>query len=466
MDKFYITVLSDNSISNLLIDANNSTLCIDKNSNIDIINNQQTSTSNLQTVTTNKQNLTTNKDSLVKILSSLNIENNNLYLKDSAKTTWIQYKNEKQEIINGTIIMIGKSFFYIMKSDKPLILKNIQTNEKIKINNTGTIGRTLNNTIQINSDTVSKNHVKIFRENNKYYFEDLNSVNGTIILPNKKKYPINYDTHIHFGGKRVKISRFKYGIFHDIGHRDSFEDTYKIVNSLKNNKKNIYSYFALFDGHSGKHVAKYAELNLHKNIEFELNKHNSINLQTIQTVIGNAIQSLDSFIFNKKMTSGSTVNLCLIHENNLYTANVGDSRSVLCRNGKAIALSFDHKPNLQKERDRIKRNGGFVENNRVNGRLAISRAIGDNIFKNINPALNHVISTPDVTHYKLSKNDDFIVIACDGLWDVMTNQSVVNFIKNRLNKNMDIQLISKEIVIHSINDLGSTDNVTCLIIKL
>ena len=446
MDKFLLTILSNNNVSNF------------KLSNLD----------NILGIVANKIQLSDNKNKLNQSLTTFNMVNDILYLNNPDKTTWIKYSNSIQQIIKGTILMIGKNSFYVMRAEYPLILKNLKTNQKIKIKNKVSIGRDSTNTLRLDVPNVSKHHANIFMNNNKYFIEDLNSINGIIVLPNKQNYPVFYDDKIQFGGKQIQIVRYDYGLFHDIGKRPSFEDTFQIINSLKVNTKlsKQCSYFAIFDGHSGKQVSKFAELHLHKYIESELSGHVQINLKIMTTVFTTAIQKMDSVIFNKKMPSGTTANMCIIYGNELYTANVGDSRSVLCRNGRPIALSFDHKPNLKNEQSRIEKNGGFVHNNRVNGRLAISRAIGDNSFKNNNPTLSHVISTPDITYNKLTTEDEFIVMACDGLWDVMSNKNAVDYIKSRLDKNTDIQTISKEIVYYAINELGSTDNVTCLIIKI
>ena len=101
----------------------------------------------------------------------------------------------------------------------------------------------------------------------------------------------------------------------------------------------------------------------------------------------------------------------------------------------------------------------------MNGRLAVSRAIGDNMFKDLDINKSPLISTPEIHEFILSKNDKFIVIACDGLWDVMTNEEVKNYINNLYNK-FDLNTIAKKIVEHAIYNLHSSDNVTVFIVNL
>lgn len=98
----------------------------------------------------------------------------------------------------------------------------------------------------------------------------------------------------------------------------------------------------------------------------------------------------------------------------LYTANVGDARAVLCRGGKAVRLTYDHKGSDKQEAKRIMDAGGFVMNNRVNGVLAVTRSLGDSSMKEF------VVGSPYTTETELSEEDEFIVIACDGVGQVFS----------------------------------------------
>jgi len=121
-------------------------------------------------------------------------------------------------------------------------------------------------------------------------------------------------------------------------------------------------------------------------------------------------------------------------------ANAGDSRAVLCRAGLAVALSDDHKPNHPTEKWRIEAAGGYVETcgpgqYRVNGNLNLSRALGDLEYKKdrkLGPEAQIISATPDVKIEHRRTEDEFLVLCCDGVWDVKSNQEVVDFIRNRL----------------------------------
>ncbi|KAG2431539.1 hypothetical protein HXX76_009553 [Chlamydomonas incerta] len=141
--------------------------------------------------------------------------------------------------------------------------------------------------------------------------------------------------------------------------------------------------------------------------------------------------------------AGCTAVVAVKFGNELFVANAGDSRGVLCRAGKAVALSEDHKPAQEGERTRIIAAGGFLSEIggvcRVNGNLNLSRAIGDLKYKtNIElPAKDQIITAqPDIRKIALSPDDRFFLLACDGVWDVMSNQDAVDFVSARLDQGM------------------------------
>lgn len=128
----------------------------------------------------------------------------------------------------------------------------------------------------------------------------------------------------------------------------------------------------------------------------------------------------------------------------LFKGNVGDSRAIACFGGKVEPLSFDHKPCNENESKRIVAAGGWVEFNRVNGNLALSRALGDFVFKRNEkkPAHEQIVTAlPDVEVRDVTDDLEFIVLACDGIWDVMTNEEAVQFIRMRIAAKMEPQLV-------------------------
>jgi protein phosphatase PTC1 len=138
----------------------------------------------------------------------------------------------------------------------------------------------------------------------------------------------------------------------------------------------------------------------------------------------------------------------------LYSANAGDARGVLCRGGQAIRLTYDHKGTDKQEAKRITDAGGFVMSGRVNGVLAVTRSLGDTSMKEF------VVGAPYTTETELCDADEFLVLACDGLWDVAGDQEVVDLIRDT----SDAQEAAETLLNHALYN-HSTDNVTVLVIR-
>merc|ERR1712154_604219 len=122
--------------------------------------------------------------------------------------------------------------------------------------------------------------------------------------------------------------------------------------------------------------------------------------------------------------AGCTAIMAVIIGRVLTVANAGDSRGVICRRGgKAEALSFDHKPQQERELTRITKAGGFVNHfGRVNGNLNLSRSIGDLKYKQgptLQPPEQMITAEPDISHVTLHPEDEFIILGCDGIWDCL-----------------------------------------------
>lgn len=151
----------------------------------------------------------------------------------------------------------------------------------------------------------------------------------------------------------------------------------------------------------------------------------------------------------KHEMSGTTANTVLIKDNKLYCGNVGDSRAVCCIDGECHELSFDHKPNHPHEEKRIREAGGWVEYNRVNGNLALSRALGDFAFKRNVTKLQKdqmVCAFPDVEERTIGEGWEFVLMACDGIWDVISNEEACEFVRYSLGSGMEPDKICEELM--------------------
>ncbi len=274
-----------------------------------------------------------------------------------------------------------------------------------------------------------------------------------------------------------------YGVSAREGRRIDFRNLTKEQNFMEDrhtvkNQEGLH-FFGVYDGHGGSGAAEYTATHLAENF-FKAQG------ETIGERLDHAFLKTDkNFLEDPKFTgdgSGTTAVVAVIdsYTNKIVIANCGDSRGILTYkyNEKAVGTTQDHKPNLPEERERIAKAGGFVYDGRVNGNLAVSRAIGDRGLKK-----SGVISTPD-TYEGLVCKDNILVLACDGLWDVMTNEEVVAFVHEQFNKeeiqkrvveyreevkflegnNRRAKLIAESLV-GKAYEKGSRDNISVLIVK-
>ncbi len=172
--------------------------------------------------------------------------------------------------------------------------------------------------------------------------------------------------------------------------------------------------------------------------------------------------------------SGCTATAALMTKNRIIVANAGDSRTVLGSRGNAKPLSFDHKPSNDEEKSRICAAGGFVDFGRVNGNLALSRAIGDFEFKKnteMSPEEQIVTAYPDVTEHEIDSDDEFIVVACDGIWDCLTSQATIEFVRRGIAAGQELSKVCENLMDNCLApscDTGGVgcDNMTVIIIGI
>ncbi|RUP06343.1 phosphatase 2C-like domain-containing protein [Jimgerdemannia flammicorona] len=233
-------------------------------------------------------------------------------------------------------------------------------------------------------------------------------------------------------------------------------------------------FFAIFDGHASKSAAEWCGNHLHETLLKCLEQHPN---KPIPEVLNLTYVEADRKLNDKEgKSSGCTTVSCFLRiekeegagdagvtngqaaavkqKRVLYTANVGDARAVLCRNGQAVRLTYDHKGSDAQEAKRIMDLGGFVMNNRVNGVLAVTRSLGDSTMKEF------VVGNPYTTETVLVDSDPFLILACDGLWDVCDDQDAVDLIKDM----EDPQLASEKLLEHALANY-STDNLSIMVVR-
>ncbi|KAG7187977.1 hypothetical protein KM043_013933 [Ampulex compressa] len=230
------------------------------------------------------------------------------------------------------------------------------------------------------------------------------------------------------------------------GWRVKMEDCHVHILSLPEDPGTAF--FAVYDGHGGAAVAQHAGKHLHEYITRRSEYKEGDVARAMQQGFLEFDKAMQNDVILKEDQSGTTVIALLIKDNVLYSANAGDSRAVASIGGNTVPLSRDHKPTLKDERERIEAAGGWVEFNRVNGQLALSRALGDFMFKRneSKPAEEQIVTAlPEIQRFNITEEWEFVILACDGIWDVMTSEEVVSFVRTRLGDSQKEPLDPEEI---------------------
>ena len=255
------------------------------------------------------------------------------------------------------------------------------------------------------------------------------------------------------------------------GLRPTMEDAHLAwINAGNASDGQPVSLFAVLDGHCGRRVA---DLGSHFLPEAVLSRP-SLGTDNATALVEAVVQT-DKAIFQQmgRADGGSTLIAALIHNRMLFIANLGDAREVLY-DGTTIAMSVDHKPTDAAEQQRIIRCGSFVHFGRVGACLAVSRALGDYEFKFSSSrygtekefAVSHI---PDIRQINITDTTKFLILACDGLWDVCSNEEATAFVNSFMSSadTRDFQkalnLCSSQLAMHAV-ERGSMDNVTVLLL--
>ena len=205
------------------------------------------------------------------------------------------------------------------------------------------------------------------------------------------------------------------------------------------------------------------------NLSINIEENNNITCKKCDSE--NKEINMDNFIANEM---GTTANIMLIKDGFIYIANVGDSLSVMYKNGKAYNLNKEHQIKIESEKDRVIKSGATISGYRINGMLNLTRALGDLKFKS-NPNLKlyeqSVIAVPEITKIELTNDIDFIIMGCNGVWDCVKRQLVCDFVDKEIKENPDKKLsdILKVIFERCVSQVSGvvigTDNMSCIIVQ-
>ncbi|XP_004965510.1 probable protein phosphatase 2C 56 isoform X2 [Setaria italica] len=256
------------------------------------------------------------------------------------------------------------------------------------------------------------------------------------------------------GGFESEDGKLTCGYSSFIGRRSTMEDCYDIkLTKLDGHSVNL---FGVFDGHGGNLAAEYLKDNLFKNLmkqpEFLTDTKLAISRGFLETD-GDILETISSSFRD----DGSTALAAVLIGKHLYVANVGDSRAVASKASKAVPLSKDHKPNRKDERKRIEDAGGVViwdDTWRVGGILAMSRAFGNRMLK------EYVIAKPDIQEEEVNSDLEYLILATDGLWDVVRNEDAVALLKAEDGPQAAAVKLTE--IAYSRH---SADNITCIVVQ-
>lgn len=275
----------------------------------------------------------------------------------------------------------------------------------------------------------------------------------------------------------VYVPTIRSGSYADIGPKRSMEDEHICVDDLSSQLGCLFqlpkpsAFYAVFDGHGGSEAATYVKQNairlLFEDDNFpQTSEVNSVYVEEVKSSLRNAFLQADLALAEDcsiSSSSGTTALAALISGRLLMVANAGDCRAVLCRKGKAIEMSHDHRPINIPERIRVEESGGVIEDGYLNGELSVTRALGDWDMKRPHGSNSPLISEPEIKQITLTEEDEFLVIGCDGIWDVLTSQEAVSVVKRGLNRHGDPARCARELVMEALR-LNTFDNLTAVVV--
>ncbi|CAE7557785.1 unnamed protein product, partial [Symbiodinium necroappetens] len=282
------------------------------------------------------------------------------------------------------------------------------------------------------------------------------------------------------------------GAYGEKGMRRQMEDETVICASLSDlvpqlPQERNFALFGLFDGHGGKQVAEFVRTYLAPELASayanDEPKQGPIADKRLMKVTEAVFQRMDARIATELAGAydGCTANVVLANADKMISINLGDSMAYLCRR-KDVDDQEDtlciplqqrqHKCWMMKEKERILRSGGAVENGRINGILEVSRAFGDLTLKKFG-----VLCTPEYMKFQMDREKDrFVILACDGFWNAWTAAEALEYTHGLVTNeegraelegdSIDIRGVCKELVQHVIEERKAQDNVSVVVLHI
>uniref|UniRef100_A0A8C8SR25 protein-serine/threonine phosphatase n=1 Tax=Pelusios castaneus TaxID=367368 RepID=A0A8C8SR25_9SAUR len=272
--------------------------------------------------------------------------------------------------------------------------------------------------------------------------------------------------------KEMAGGELRYGLAAMQGWREHMEDAHAAQPQLPGALAG-WAFFAVYDGHAGSTVARFcAHHLLEEVVAGEAFAGPTESPEMVKEAVREGFLRIDSRMQALAQAegwehAGSTAVAVLVSPHHLYFINLGDSRALLCRAGRLTFYTEDHKPSRPRERERIENAGGTVTLQRINGSLAVSRALGDFDYKAVAwRGQTEQLVSPEPEVYEVARcpgEDEFLVLACDGVWDAFNTEGLCAFVRSRLLLTGDPQAVCEQVLDTGLYK-GSRDNMTCMVV--
>jgi protein phosphatase PTC2/3 len=342
-------------------------------------------------------------------------------------------------------------------------INNDNSNNTYEENETGKLSRENSDTLVSNDDAMNsptnQAALLVTLQNSRVYLHD---------IPQRSQTPgeLSLKSFASGNSSRPSTPTLRSGEYAELGVREFMEDaTVVMENREVESSEDLVSFYGVFDGHGGTNAALYLKEHLVENIMND----KSFKVGNVDKALVDAYVQTDLDFFNATTgtgeTSGSTACTACLFDGKLIVANAGDSRCVVSRRGIAHDLTRDQKPTSKDEEERIKKAGGFIEDGYVNGLLGVSRAFGDWHFDGLKRNQETgkpgpLTAEPEIDTWQLDiDSDEFIILACDGLWDVFSSQNAIDFARKSLLANNDPNRAAKELADEALRR-HSADNIS------
>ncbi len=397
------------------------------------------------------------------ISNSYNIINNNPYSRSPNFNTYVNGYSNNRDHVKDLLNLTGRDTISLYKpNNRQNYARQNQLENPPMMNNM----KVVNNKYEaVKNDPNELNYKNpynpIYNYNNKKnnnYSPNVDNYNynnnySSLKIEEKISNDILDEYYEENCGKLIK--NFAYKENANSRFRDYMEDKGKSIINFDSNPDNAL--FCLFDGHGGGEVSKFLQENFPKFMKEIL----PINSENAEIKLTNLFLNVDNKIKeNSFYQVGATACVVYITKENdkrvLYCANVGDTRCTLIKEFEYKRLSYDDRASDENEYNRIIKQGGVVFAGRVYGQLMLSRAFGDWELKSYG-----VSCEPHITKINIEDGDKYIVIASDGVWDVIEDEDAFALGKTASNS----KSLCKDIVQTSL-DKGSMDNISCFVIAL